>query len=102
MINIMKLYIVKYCANEFDDLGYDSPYPIYYSLNRDDAYGHFREFVNLDKKNLNEYLYNHPEFKNDEDYSIEVDNENEFEFNFGKWFYKYVFEEVDLEKDLRR
>ena len=98
----MKLYIVKYCANECDDLGYDSPYPIYYSLNRDDAYGHFKEFVNLDKKNFNEYLYKHPELNDNEDYSIEIDTENEFEFNFGKWFYKYVFEEVDLEKDLRR
>ena len=48
----MKLYIVKYAANECDDLGYASPYPIYYSLDRIDAYGHFAEFVNLDKKNL--------------------------------------------------
>ena len=97
----MKLYVVKYCANEFDDLGYDSPYPIYYSLDRDDAYGHFAEFVNLDKKNLNEYLYKHPELKDNEDYSIEIDTENEFEFNFGKWFYKYMFVEAEFEKDLR-
>ena len=39
--------------------------------------------------------------KDNEDYSIEIDTENEFEFNFGKWFYKYVFEEAELEKDLR-
>ena len=97
----MKLYIVKYCANEFDDLGYDSPYPIYYSLNRDDAYGHFSEFVNLEKKKFTEYLYKHPEYKDNEDYSIEIDTENEFEYYFGNWFYKYVFEEAELEKDLR-
>ena len=97
----MKLYVIKYCANEFDDLGYDSPYPIYYSLDHDDAYGHFAEFVNLEKKNFTEYLYKHPELKDNEDYSIEIDTENEFEFNFGKWFYKYVFKEAELEKDLR-
>ena len=97
----MKLYIVKYCANEFDDLGYDSPYPIYYSLSYYDAYGHFSEYKNREKKHFNEYLWNHPELKDNEDYSIEVDTENEFEYNMGKWFYTYVFEEVELEKDLR-
>ena len=39
----MKLYIVKYCANEFDDLGYDSPYPIYYSLDQKKARDFFEE-----------------------------------------------------------
>ena len=97
----MKLYVVKYCANEFDDLGYDSPYPIYYSLNYYDAYGHFSEYRNREKKHFNEYLWNHPELKDNENYSIEVDTENEFEFTFGKWYYKYVFEEAELEKDLR-
>ena len=97
----MKLYIVKYCANECGDLGYDSPYPIYYSLDRDYAYGRFSEYRNMEKKHLTEYLYHHPELKDNENYSIEIDTENEFEFNFGKWFYKYVFEEAELEKDLR-
>lgn len=97
----MKIYIVKYCANECDDLGYDRPYPIYYSLNHDDAYGHFREYVNKEKKRLTEYLYNHPELKDNEDYSIETDKEYKFEFNFGKWFYIYEFEEAELDKDLR-
>ena len=36
----MKLYIVKYCANEYDDLGYDYPYAIFYSLDKNKA----REF----------------------------------------------------------
>ena len=97
----MKLYIVKYCANECDDLGYDSPYPIYYSLNHDDALGHFYEFVNMAKKSLNEYLCEHPELKGNEDYSIEIDTKNEFEYNFGKWFYKYEFCEAEMEVDLR-
>ena len=39
----MKLYIVKYCANEFDDLGYESPYPIYYSLNEKKARDFFED-----------------------------------------------------------
>ena len=43
----MKLYIVKYCANECGDLGYDSPYPIYYSLNRYNAYGYFSSSYKL-------------------------------------------------------
>lgn len=97
----MKIYIIKYCANEFDNLGYDRPYPIYYSLDNVDAYGHFREYINKEKKHLTEYLYKHPELKDNEDYSIETDTENEFEFNFGKWFYRYDFEEAELEKDLR-
>ena len=97
----MKLYIVKYSANEYDDLGYDSPYPIYYSLNRDNAYKKFSELVNYSRNSLNQFLKEHPNFQNNEDYSIETDNENEFEYSFGKWFYKYIFVEVEMEVDLR-
>lgn len=97
----MKLYIVKYCANKFDDLGYDSPYPIYYSLDEKKARNFFEEKREEEIEWFNEYMNKHPEFQNNEDYCIETNKNNEFEYNFGKWFYKYVLDEVYLDVDLR-
>jgi hypothetical protein len=48
----MKLYRVKYCANECDDLEYESPYPIFYSLNENKA----RNFFEM--KRVEEIRYN--------------------------------------------
>lgn len=97
----MKLYIVKYCANEFDDLGYESPYPIYYSLDENKA----REFFETKRvesiDNFNNYISKHPELQNNEDYCIERNSTDELEYSMGKWFYHYVFDEVEFEKDLR-
>ena len=50
----MKLYIVKYCANEFDDLGYDDPYAIFYSLDEQKAKDFFE---NERKTNIEEFNY---------------------------------------------
>lgn len=97
-----KLYIVKYCANEYDDLAYDQPYPIYFTLDQNKAKEFFDTQVQKEKEKLNKYLENYPEFKDNEYYMICVDKNNEFEFNFGKWFYKYILcEREELEKDLR-
>ena len=52
----MKLYIVKYCANEFDDLGYESPYPIYYSLDEHNARNFFEERREQEIKSFNDYI----------------------------------------------
>lgn len=97
----MKLYIVKYCANECDDLGYESPYPIFYSLNENKA----RNFFEMKRveaiDNFNNYISKHPELQNNEDYCIEKNSTDELEYNMGKWFYHYVFDEVELDKDLR-
>ena len=97
----MKLYIVKYCANEFDDLGYDSPYPIYYSLDQNKARNFFEEKREAEIEWFNEYMSKHPELQNNEDYCIEINKNNEFEYNFGKWFYKYVLDEANFDIDLR-
>lgn len=97
----MKLYIVKYCANEFDDLGYDSPYPIYYSLDQKKARDFFEEKREAEIEWFNEYMSKHPELQNNEGYCIELNSDNEFEYNFGKWFYKYVLTEANFEVDLR-
>ena len=43
----------------------------------------------------------HPELQNNEDYCIETNTNDEFEYNFGKWFYKYMFEETEFDVDLR-
>lgn len=96
-----KLYVVKYCANEYDDLGYDSPYPIYYSLNKDIAkYFYDKKFIEC-QKDWDNFCINHPELKNNEDYYFN-NSENSFEYSIdGKWFYEYTFSEVELEKDLR-
>lgn len=97
----MKLYIVKYCANECDDLGYDSPYPIYYSLDQKKARDFFEEKREAEIEWFNEYMSKHPELQNNEDYCIELNSDNEFEYYFGKWSYKYVLTEACLEVDLR-
>lgn len=97
----MKIYIIKYCANEYDDLGYESPYPIYYSLNENKARNFFEMKRVEEIDNFNNYINRHPEFQNNENYCIEKNSTNEFEYNFGKWFYKYIFCEDELEKDLR-
>ena len=97
----MNLYIVKYCANECDDLGYDSPYPIYYSLNENKA----RNFFEMKRveaiDNFNEFINKHPQYQNNEDYCIEKNSTNELEYNMGKWFYRYEFCEDEMETDLR-
>ena len=97
----MKLYIVKYCANEFDDLGYDSPYPIYYSLDQKKARDFFEEKREAEIEWFNEYMSKHPELQNNEDYCIETNTNDEFEYTFGKWYYKYILTEAYLEVDLR-
>lgn len=97
----MKLYRVKYCANECDDLGYESPYPIYYSLNENKARNFFEMKRVEEIDNFNNYMSKHPELQNNEDYCIEKNSTNELEYNMGKWFYQYVFDEVEIEKDLR-
>lgn len=97
----MKLYIVKYCANESDDLGYDSPYPIYYSLDEKKARNFFEEKREQEIKYINDFINKHPELQNNEDYCIEKNTDDEFEYYFGNWFYRYLYCEDELEKDLR-
>jgi hypothetical protein len=50
---------------------------------------------------FNDYIKSHSELQNNEDYCIEKNSTNELEYNMGKWFYHYVFDEVELDKDLR-
>ena len=97
----MKLYIVKYCANEFDDLGYDSPYPIYYSLDQKKAREFFEDKREKCIESFNDWIKNHPELEHDEDYQIKENTNNNFEYYMGNWFYEYVYEEQELDKDLR-
>jgi len=97
----MKLYIVKYCANEFDDIGYDSPYPIYYSLDEHKARNFFEDKREEEIKIFNDHMSHYPELQNNEDYCIETNTNNKFEYNFGKRFYQYIFCEDELDVDLR-
>ena len=97
----MKLYIVKYCANEIDDLGYESPYPIYYSLDENKARDFFETKRAESIDHFNEFINKHPQYQNNEDYCIEKNSTDELEYSMGKWFYHYVFDEVELDKDLR-
>ncbi len=96
----MKIYIVKYCANEFDDLRYDFPYPIYYSLAKSNARQFFENLKSLCKKDFNDNLDQYPEFKNNEEYQF-TENDNSFEYSIGKWVYEYTYEEREMETDLR-
>ena len=97
----MKLYIVKYCANEFDDLGYDSPYPIYYSLDQKKARDFFEKNRKDEIESFNDWIKTHPELEHNEDYQIHQNKENYFEYYMGNWFYQYVYEEQELDKYIK-
>ena len=97
----MKIYIVKYCANECDDFSYESPHPIFYSLDEHKARDFFEEKREQEIEIFNDYMSHHPELQNNEYYCIEINTNNEFEYHFGKWFYKYILCENELDKDLR-
>ena len=97
----MKLYAIYYAANEYDDLAYDAPIPIYYSLDKDKAKTYYNNITISEKNYFNQFLKDHPKFQNDENYSIDSDTENSFEYCMGKWIYKYYFHEIPLEVDLR-
>lgn len=97
----MKLYIVKYCANEFDDLGYDDPYAIFYSLDEQKAKDFFENERKTNIEEFNYFIENHSEYKNNEDYQI-AENKNDFlEIYMGNWFYQWKYEEREIDKDLR-
>ena len=95
-----KLYIVKYCANEYDDLGYDKPHPIYYSLNEENAREFFEKERNKEINHFNDFIKKHPHFKGHEDYQINENEVDSFEYSLGNWFYRYEFEECELEKKI--
>lgn len=97
----MKLYIVKYTANEFDALGYDSFYPIFYSLDENKARDFFENERNTNINHFNNFLKTHPEYIDNEDYEIADNEENYLKYYMGNWFYEYMFDEIELDKDLR-
>ena len=97
----MKLYIVKFCANEYDDLGYDPPYPIFYSLDKNKARNYFEQLREQEIDHFNNYIKSHPELQNNEEKKKKKNSIDEFEYNFGKWFYKYIYCEDEMNVDLR-
>lgn len=97
----MELYIVKYSANECDDLGYENPIPIYYSLDEKKARTYFEKLKAGAKQHIEQFLNEHPEFINDDDYKICEETENRIEYNMGKWFYELEFDVAELDKDLQ-
>lgn len=97
----MKVYIVEYCANEFDDICHDRPYPIYISLDKDKAYNFFKDCVQKEIDFFNELLKEHQEYQNNEDWQIAINEENHFEIYRGNWKYEYVFDEFEFDIDLR-
>jgi len=100
-MNENKLYIVKYSANEFDDLKYDSPEPIYYSLNKDTAKYFYNKKFNECQKAWSKFCQEHPELKNNDFHYFES-TETSFTYSIdGRWFYEYMFDEAELDKDLR-
>ena len=102
-MNENKLYIVKYSANEFDDYdsGYDSPEPIYYSLNKGTAKYFYNKKINECKKEWAKFCQEHPELKNNGLHYFK-NTETTFTYSIdGKRYYVYMFEEAELDKDLR-
>ena len=97
----MKLYIVSYCGNEYDDLGYINPYPIYYSLDKKKARDFFEDKREKEIESFNEWIKKHPELEHNEDYQIAENTNDFFEYYMGNWFYKYAYEEQELDMDLR-
>ena len=93
----MFVYIVNSCANEFDDLGYDRPYPVFYSLSEKRAKKYFKKEKEKYANTLSNLLEQHPEFKDNEDYQINKDTENYFKIYMGKWFYQLELNKVVLQ-----
>lgn len=83
----MKLYIVEYCCNEHGD-SYNSPHPIYYSLDEYKANDFFKKTIEEVIEDFNECI------------DIVTNTDNEFEYNFENYNYKYILTNIDLDKKL--
>ena len=95
-----KLYIIKYVANEFDDLRYSNPYPIYYSLDKQKVRAFFEDIRKKCIESFNDWISKYPEFKNNENYQITENTNDYFEYYMGNWFYIYEYEEQEFDVDL--
>lgn len=95
----MKLYLIKYSANEFDTIGYSFPYPVFYSLDKDKTRLLFENKRNEEIERFNNFLEKFPQYKDDNDYyQIAENSENVLEIYYGNWFYEWNFEEVELDQ----
>ena len=97
----MKIYIVKYCANECDDFSYESPYPIFYSLDKKKARDFFEDLREKCTQHFNDWINSHPELRNNEDYQFTKNDNDCFKYSMGKWSHTYEYCEDEMNVDLR-
>lgn len=93
----MNLYLIKYSANEFNDPKYDSPYPIFYSLDKDKTKEFFERKREKEIKSFDQFLEKFPEYKNTEDYQVYENLEHRFEIHMGNWYYQWELDKVKLD-----
>lgn len=92
-----KIYAILYNSYEFDDFNYGDPTPYYLSHSMKNVLEKFKSIKEEEITSLNELFEKHPEFRNDEDYQIAVNNETEFKVYCGNWCYEYLLCSYEME-----
>ena len=96
-----KVYVIRYRAHEFDDLGWGSFDPIFISLDKSKVQEKFEKIKQNGITDLNKTIKNYFNGVENEDYRVEENTEDGFELWMGKWCYEYYIEEYPLDIDIR-
>lgn len=95
-----KVYVIRYRAHEFDDLGWGSFDPVFISLDKSKVQERFEKIKETDINNLNRILNQIFDGKEQEDYRVEENTEENFELWLGNWYYEYYIEEYPLDVNI--
>lgn len=99
-----KVYVIRYRAHEFDDLGLGSFDPIFISLDKSKVQEKFEEIKQIKQNgiiDLNKTIKDYFNGVENEDYRVEENTEDGFELWMGNWCYEYYIEEYPLDVDIR-
>lgn len=95
-----KVYVIRYRAHEFDDLGWGSFDPIFISLDKSKVQEKFEKIKETNINHLNKTIKDCFDGVENEDYHVEENTEDGFELWMGKWIYEYYIEEYPLDVDI--
>ena len=99
-----KIYAILYNSYEYDDLNQGELTPRFLSLDKEDAYSQFKQWVDEEKECFNEYCdkyYKDEISKRPEDFQILSDTDDHFECFINTWTYEYKLVEYETERDLK-
>ena len=95
-----KVYVIRYRAHEFDDLGWGSFDPVFISLDKSKVQEKFEKIKETNINHLNKIIKDCFDGVENEDYRVEENFEDRFELWMGKWIYEYYIEEYPLDVDI--